>query len=294
MEGLNNQATVTVTLSNIAPESVTVKYTITADTAKANLDYTPVTGTLTFTPGQISKAIAIPILNDALTEANETFKVVLSNPTNASLAGTTAVVTITDTLSSNTTTTLPATVENLTLTGTANINGTGNSGNNILTGNTGNNTLTGGAGNDTYRYAVTQALGTDTIVESATGGTDTIDFTGTTSTVKLNLAQTTQQIVVTNQLNLILSNFIENVTGGSGNDTLTGNSLNNTLKGGSGTDVLNGGDGVDSLLGGSGNDILVGGNGSDRFCIAQTKLIILTRSALTELLTLTPNKIKVS
>lgn len=149
MEGVNNQATVTVTLSDIAPESVTVQYSITPDTAKANLDYTPVTGKLTFTPGQTSKAIAIPILNDALSEANETFKVVLSNPTNASLAKTTAVVTITDTLSSNTTTTLPTTVENLTLTGTANINGTGNSGNNIITGNSGNNTLNGGAGVDT-------------------------------------------------------------------------------------------------------------------------------------------------
>ena len=265
VEGVNNQATVTVTLSDIASQSVTVKYSIIADTAKANLDYTPVTGTLTFAPGQTSQAIAIPILNDALTEANETFKVVLSNPTNASLGKTTAVVTITDTLSSNTTTTLPATVENLTLTGTANINGTGNSGNNILTGNTGNNTLTGGGGNDTYRYAVTQALGTDTIVETATGGIDTIDFTGTTTTVKLNLAQTTQQTVVTNRLNLILSNSIENITGGSSNDTLTGNSLNNTLKGGSGTDVLNGGTGNDILIGGTGNDTLTGGTGSDRF-----------------------------
>jgi Ca2+-binding RTX toxin-like protein len=265
VEGVDSQATVTVTLSDIASESVTVKYSIIADTAKANLDYTPVTGTLTFAPGQTSQAIAIPILNDALTEANETFKVVLSNPTNASLAKTTAVVTITDTLSSDTTTTLPATVENLTLTGTANINGTGNNGNNILKGNTGNNILTGGDGNDTYRYAVTQVLGTDTIVETATGGIDTVDFTGTTTTVKLNLDQTTQQTVVTNRLNLILSNSIENITGGSSNDTLTGNSLNNTLKGGSGTDVLNGGVGNDILIGGTGNDTLTGGAGSDRF-----------------------------
>ncbi|MBD2229947.1 M10 family metallopeptidase C-terminal domain-containing protein [Calothrix anomala FACHB-343] len=205
------------------------------------------------------------MLNDNLNEANETFKLVLANPTNATLSQTTATVTITDTLSRKTTTTLPATVENLTLTATGNINGTGNSGNNILTGNTGNNILTGGSGNDTYRYTVTQVLGTDTIVEAANGGTDTINFTGTTSSIKLDLAQTTQQTVVSNRLNLILSNSIENITGGSGNDTLTGNSLNNTLKGGSGVDVLSGGDGADTLLGMSGNDILTGGNGSDRF-----------------------------
>ncbi len=39
-------------------------------------------------------------------------------------------------------------VENLGLTGTANINGTGNDGNNVLVGNAGNNTLSGGLGND--------------------------------------------------------------------------------------------------------------------------------------------------
>jgi Ca2+-binding RTX toxin-like protein len=40
-------------------------------------------------------------------------------------------------------------VEKLTLTGTAAINGSGNSGNNVLTGNSAANTLTGESGNDT-------------------------------------------------------------------------------------------------------------------------------------------------
>ncbi|MFN7350175.1 MAG: beta strand repeat-containing protein [Dolichospermum sp.] len=56
-----------------------------------------------------------------------------------------------DTVQSSVTFTLAnvANVENLTLTGTTAINGTGNTGNNILTGNGGNNTLNGGDGNDT-------------------------------------------------------------------------------------------------------------------------------------------------
>ncbi|MFM5962857.1 MAG: hypothetical protein ACKOQ2_37870 [Dolichospermum sp.] len=36
----------------------------------------------------------------------------------------------------------------MTLTGTATINGTGNTGNNVITGNSANNTLNGGAGTD--------------------------------------------------------------------------------------------------------------------------------------------------
>ena len=44
--------------------------------------------------------------------------------------------------------TLPDNVENLTLTGTTNVNGAGNSLNNVLTGNSASNTLNGGNGND--------------------------------------------------------------------------------------------------------------------------------------------------
>ena len=55
----------------------------------------------------------------------------------------------TDTVQSSVAWTLSLNVENLALTGTANINGTGNSANNVLIGNSGNNTLNGGSGNDT-------------------------------------------------------------------------------------------------------------------------------------------------
>jgi hypothetical protein len=54
----------------------------------------------------------------------------------------------TDLVNSSISYTLPNNVENLTLTGSSNINGTGNSLNNILIGNSGNNTLAGGVGND--------------------------------------------------------------------------------------------------------------------------------------------------
>ena len=52
-------------------------------TATAGSDYTAVSGTLTFAPGELSKNISVPILNDNIFEGNtsETFSVNLSAPT---------------------------------------------------------------------------------------------------------------------------------------------------------------------------------------------------------------------
>jgi Ca2+-binding RTX toxin-like protein len=66
----------------------------------------------------------------------------------------------TDLVRSNVSWTLGENLENLTLTGNANINGTGNSVNNVITGNDGNNTLSGGFGND----SLTGGLGADVLV----------------------------------------------------------------------------------------------------------------------------------
>jgi Ca2+-binding RTX toxin-like protein len=249
----------TVTLSNPSSQTITVQYGTANSTALAGSDYTSVTGTLTFNPGVTSQTITIPVLNDSTNEANETFTLTLSSPTNATLGTSTTTTTITDTLSASTTTTLPANVENLTLTGSSVINGTGNTGNNVLTGNSANNTLNGGDGNDTLNggAGVDTLIGglgndiyqvdstTDIITENASAGTDTIQ-----SSVTYTIAS------LANIENLTLTgSSVINGTGNAANNSLTGNTANNTLNGGDGNDTLNGGAGVDSLIGGLGNDI---------------------------------------
>ncbi|MBU7581950.1 MAG: M10 family metallopeptidase C-terminal domain-containing protein [Nostoc sp. TH1S01] len=269
VEGKTDSQNVTykVTLSNASSQTITVQYSTANVSATAGSDYTATTGTLTFNPGVTSQVINIPILNDSLTEADESFILSLKSPINATLGTTTSVTTtITDTLVSSVTTILPTNVENLTLTGTAAINGTGNAGNNILKGNSGNNILTGGDGNDTYLFTANTLLGTDTIVETTTGGIDTIELRETTLASNVNLGITTTQTVNSN-LKLILSanNVIENAIGGKSNDTLTGNALNNIFSGGNGNDQLQGLAGDDTLWGGLGNDILTGGTGKDKY-----------------------------
>jgi len=137
----------------------------------------------------------------------------------------------TDTVQASISYSLAANLENLTLTGSANINGTGNSLDNVITSNSGIDTLTGGAGNDTY--VVNNAA--DVIVENAGEGTDTVQAA----------------------FSYTLGANIENLTLlGTGSINGTGNSLDN---------VISGTDGNNTITGGAGNDMLFGGNGNDTY-----------------------------
>jgi Ca2+-binding RTX toxin-like protein len=143
---------------------------------------------------------------------------------------------------------------------------TGNTLANVLTGGAGDDILTGGTGSDSYLFDADASLGTDTLVETVTGGTDLLDFTGTSAGVTLDLALATTQVINTNlSLNLQNGAVFENITGGDGADTLLGNSLINTLTGGMGNDSLNGAGNNDSLIGGGGDDALAGGTGNDSY-----------------------------
>ncbi|PSF32952.1 hypothetical protein C7H19_21165, partial [Aphanothece hegewaldii CCALA 016] len=199
----------------------------------------------------------------------------------------------TDTINASVTFSIAAltNIENLTLTGTSNINGTGNTLDNIITGNSGNNTLNGGDGNDILNGGagadtLNGGIGNDTlnaglgVYDNVSGGAGDdlliIDYSvgDTGKAVYLYAYNDTEGFYGAayryNSNNSAYLDYISfdginrlQVTGTSKNDTLYGGAGNDTLVGGLGNDNIDGGAGNDSLVGGDGNDSISSGDGND-------------------------------
>jgi trimeric autotransporter adhesin len=131
-------------------------------------------------------------------------------------------------------------VENLILVG-GDLQGYGNSLNNVLTGTDGANLLDGrggtdqmigGKGNDVYYVDV----GTDAVIENPNEGSDAV-FSTTHFTLPANV-----EILVLQ---------------GSADLQGYGNSLANSIYGNAGANLLDGGGGIDQLTGGAGNDVFL-------------------------------------
>lgn len=88
-------AVITVTRTGDSGGAVAVDFATSDGTATAGSDYTSTSGTLSFADGETSKIIVVPILNDALDEANETLTLTLSNPTNGAILGVQSTLTLT-------------------------------------------------------------------------------------------------------------------------------------------------------------------------------------------------------
>jgi Ca2+-binding RTX toxin-like protein len=162
-----------------------------------------------------------------------------------------------------------------------------------LNGGTGNDNVNGDGGDDTFVYAfgdgadnMNGGAGTDTLNISGTDGANTLDVVyngslvsvegGTVASIErvnanlrlgvdtLTYAGTAAAFALTVNLSTgAATGFtsitgVENVIGGSGNDTLIGDANANTLDGGD-----NGG--ADSITGGLGNDTMLGRGGDDNF-----------------------------
>ena len=76
-----------VSLDQTSTEQVTVAFATTDGTAKAGADYTAAAGTLTFAPGATAATISVTVTDDTVPEVPEVFRISLSGPANAVLAG---------------------------------------------------------------------------------------------------------------------------------------------------------------------------------------------------------------
>lgn len=76
----------TISLNQQSTSTVTVNYATQDASAIAGEDYVATSGIAGFAPGQTSQTISVPVLDDTLDEGIETLNVVLSAPTNATIA----------------------------------------------------------------------------------------------------------------------------------------------------------------------------------------------------------------
>ncbi|MCO4292163.1 gliding motility-associated C-terminal domain-containing protein [Solitalea sp. MAHUQ-68] len=85
-----------VWLNQWSDQTITVDFATSNGTATAGSDYTAATGTLTFSPYTTYQYVNIKITGDVVDEADETFKVTISNPTNVLIGDNEATGTIYD------------------------------------------------------------------------------------------------------------------------------------------------------------------------------------------------------
>jgi hypothetical protein len=89
-------ATLTVSVTPSAGESIDVGWQPATHTAASDVDFAAAGGTAVIPAGAVSTSISVPIFDDALDENDETLLVQLAAPANAVLADGSAVVTISD------------------------------------------------------------------------------------------------------------------------------------------------------------------------------------------------------
>ena len=274
-----------VTLSQSSPSPVTVKYRTQNGSATAGSDFVgKALTTFSIPANTTSKNVLITINGDTTIEPNESFSVLLSNPSAGyTIADSTGIGTIRNDDVVCDITGTPGD-DNLVATSGSGQTICGLGGNDIIHGGAGPDTILGGSGNDQIfgggegdqihggdgndalngeagNDEIEGAAGNDTVrggagEDTMTGGdgTDTLSYSDAgTAAVTVSLAitgvpQSTGGAGV-DQLN---DQGFENLIGGGGADTLTGSDGNNTINGMAGNDHLSGGAGTDTCNGGAG------------------------------------------
>ena len=83
--GSSAQAEFTVTLAPARRQEVSVSYATADGTAEAGSDYVSASGTVTFSPGETTKTVAVTVTGDDEAEANETFTLSLTETPNGQI-----------------------------------------------------------------------------------------------------------------------------------------------------------------------------------------------------------------
>ncbi|WP_246383358.1 calcium-binding protein [Nocardioides stalactiti] len=138
---------------------------------------------------------------------------------------------------------------------------TGSTGANALHGLGGNDTLNGAGGADVLLPQRVSGIGSDNDVVSGGAGTDLVSYATETDDLDVSIDNQADDGKL-GELDNVKSD-VEQVQGGSGDDSLAGGGAANLLLGGDGADVLRGLGGVDTLDGQGGADLMSGGTGID-------------------------------
>jgi len=120
----------------------------------------------------------------------------------------------------------------------------GGNGDDTLAGGLGNDSLIGGNGLDWFAEG-SAPNGSD--VFSGGAGIDTVDYSGRVASIAVTMDGASANDGDSLGEGDNVSADVENLLGGSGNDTLTGNTSNNMISGGAGDDAIAGGAGNDML-----------------------------------------------
>ena len=120
--------------------------------------------------------------------------------------------------------------------------------------------MLGSTGNDLFVAAV----GDGNNGYKGSLGIDTYDLSATAAAATVNLATGVSTSAQTGSDTLV---GMENVVGGSGNDTITGDANDNVFTGGLGNDTMVGGGGNDTFNGGVGADSMTGATGNDTYFV---------------------------
>ena len=226
-----------ISLSQVSTQAVTVTVnsangTATGGGTTGGSDFVAISGLVVTVPiGQTSATVNVSINGDTTFEPDETFTLILSSPTNATLGVAQATGTITNDDSAT--------------------GGGGTPSGGVTRDASGNFIGTSGADRiDAATPAVT--TGPDTIFGA--GGNDTI-FGGNSGAV-----------IATADF-LIGDDGDDQLFGEEGVDALFGRTGNDTLNGGADTDLIFAEEGNDRIIGGTGQDALVGGTGADVFVL---------------------------